>query len=287
MIPWGALVVLVTPKLRRHIKRLLPDENWQSNDGCLAASDVAAADYGDVVLTSLGVPIRVEQATLVDKLMGIKRQTQIIYPKDIAQICLKLGAGPGRVIVEAGCGSGGLTLALSWYCGSDGKVVSHDAREEFVKLARRNLDWAGLGDNVELHHRDIADGFAAENGDALFLDVREPWLYLEHIPNAVKKGAQIGFLLPTIGQVSQLIAGLEKGPFGEVEVCELLLRQWKPLADRLRPQDRMAAHTGFLIFCRLQPQSEVFANYLPKGTRERKQEAARKAREELAGEDSA
>lgn len=283
MIPYGSLVLYITPRGKRHIKRLTLDENWHTNDGTLCAADVAAANYGDVVFTSEAAPIRVETVTLVDLLMGIKRQTQIIYPKDIAYICLKLGAGPGRTIVETGCGSGGLTVALSWFCGSTGKVISCDAREEFVRLARRNLDWAGLGTNVQLNHRDIAEGFPCTEADSLFLDVREPWLYLEHIPGAVKPGAVVGFLLPTVVQVAELCAGLEKGPFGEVEVSELLLRHWKPLPDRLRPQDRMTAHTGFLIFCRVQPQSQAFDSGRPRGTRERKQDAARLLRD-AAGE---
>lgn len=279
MIPYGSLVVYVTPRRkRRHIKRLEEGVDWHSNDGCLKACDVAKAQYGAVLMTSENVPIRVEKATLVDMLMGIKRQTQIVYPKDIAYICMKLGIGPGSHIVEAGCGSGGLTLAFSWYCGADGKVSSHDSRGEFIKLARRNLDWAGLGKNVDLHLQDICDGFLATDADALFLDVREPWLYLEHIPAAVKPGSMLGFLLPTTVQISQLLACLEKGPFGEVEALELLLRPWKPLADRLRPQDRMSAHTSFLVFCRLQPQSPEFENAVPKGTRELKQLAARRMR---------
>ncbi len=279
MIPYGTLVVYVTPKrLRRHIKRLLPGEDWHSNDGSLRACDVANANYGDIVRTSEGVPVLVERVTLVDMLMSVKRNTQIIYPKDIAMICMKLGIGPGSRVMEAGCGSGALTLAFSWYCGQAGQVVSHDVREEFTRLARRNLDWAGLGDNVALHTRDVAEGFMGSDMDALFLDMREPWLCLDRVPEAMKAGAMIGFLLPTTGQVSQLLAGLEKGPFGEVEVMELLLRPWKPLPDRLRPADRMACHTGFLVFCRLQPSQAEFAACLPKGTRERKQETALEAR---------
>lgn len=278
MIDFGSLLVFVTPKKRRYIKKLQQGEDWHTNDGVLTADAVAAANYGDVLKTSLGMPVRIEEATLPDMLMGIKRKTQIIYPKDIAQICLRLGAGPGRKLLEAGCGSGGLTLALSWFCGPTGKVISHDAREEFARLARRNLDWAGLGDNVELHCRDIATGFADKDADALFLDVREPWLYLRQAQEALKPGASAGFLLPTIGQVSQLLAGLEEAPFGDVEVCELFIRPWKPLADRLRPADRMTAHTGFLVFCRQQARSEEFDEWLPLGTRERKQQAALLAR---------
>lgn len=286
MIPFGSLVIYATPRKRRYLKRLVAGETWHTNDGALAYDDVAKLDYGAIAFTSLGMPVRVERPGLIDLLTGIKRQTQIIYPKDIAYICLKLGVGPGRKIIEAGCGSGGLTLALSWHCGPTGRVISHDAREEFAKLARRNLDWAGLGENVDLYARDIEAGFAADNADALFLDMREPWLYLDKIEPALKPGAPIGFLLPTTGQVSQLLAAMENGPFGDIEVCELMLRPWKPLADRLRPTDRMAAHTGFLIFARLQPQSPEFAAFLPAGTRERKQRAALAKRREEASFDN-
>ena len=232
MIPYGSLVLIVTPKGKRTIKRLVEGENWQSHDGILTPEIVAAADFGDTVMTSMGRPVQLLDVTLQDLLKGIKRQTQIIYPKDIAYICMKLGAGPGRTICEAGCGSGGLTLALSWFCGPTGRVVSHEAREEFAKLARRNLDWAHVGDNVDINVRDVAEGFCVKNADALFLDVRTPWEYLDKAVEAVRPGAVFGFLLPTVMQVGELLKGLERGPFDHIEVQELLLRDWKPLADR-------------------------------------------------------
>jgi tRNA (adenine57-N1/adenine58-N1)-methyltransferase len=108
--------------------------------------------------------------------------------------------------------------------------------------------------------------------------MRAPWEHLRHVPQALKPGAQLGFLLPTVEQVSALLRGLEQGPYDDVEVCELLVRTWKPLADRLRPDDRMIAHTGFLVFCRLQDRTEEFEALKPSGTRERKQEAARQSR---------
>ncbi|MBQ7738308.1 MAG: tRNA (adenine-N1)-methyltransferase [Desulfovibrionaceae bacterium] len=278
MIPWGSLVVYVSPRNRRYIRRLLPGDDWQSTDGILSADTVANLDFGLEAHTHTGVPILIQEATLFDLLQGIKRQTQIIYAKDIAAICLKLGAGPNKTIVEAGCGSGGLTLALSHFVGPTGKVLSFDARPEFLKLARRNLDWAGLGSNVELIERDIANGFDVQGADALFLDVRTPWLYIEQALAAVKHGATLGFLVPTIDQVEKLLLAFETRNVSEIEVFELLKRNWKPVADRLRPNDRMTAHTGFLIFCREQFVSEEFRNFKPKGTRERKQEAARQER---------
>lgn len=275
MPAYGSLVIIITPKGKRYLRRVEEGQDWHSTDGILRMADVAAADYGTEVTTSLGMPVRLQQPGLHDLIKGVKRQTQIIYPKDIAYICMRLGVGNGRTIIEAGSGSGGLTVALSWFSGPDGHVHTYEAREEFHKLARRNLQWAGVGNNVTLHHRDIAEGFTITGADALFLDVRTPWEYLEHAVRAVKPGASLGFLVPTMDQVNKLLLGLEKGPFDDIDVCELLLRRWKPIADRLRPDDRMVAHTGFLIFCRQQERSEDFESRKPLGTRERKQEAAR------------
>ena len=286
MPKYGSLVIYATPRGKRYLKRLEEGQDWHSADGILKAADVQAASFGSELTTSLGVPVRLQEPTLHDLIKGVKRQTQIIYPKDIAYICLRLGVGPGRTIIEAGSGSGGLTLAMSWFAGPTGHIHTHEAREEFHRLARRNVAWAGLGDNVTFHHRDVAEGFCVDNADALFLDVRTPWEYLDHAVRAVKPGAMLGFLLPTVDQVGRLLLGLEKGPFAETEVCEILIRTWKPVADRLRPSDRMIAHTGFLVFCRHQERSEDFESRKPLGTRERKQEQARLARL-AAGADNA
>ena len=278
MIGFNSLVVLVTPKGKRYVKKIIENQDWHSNDGTLLASDIAKLEYGDEIITNKGIAIHLLEATLTDILSSIKRQTQIIYDKDIAYICLKLGIGENRTILEAGCGSGGLTLAMSWFAGQTGKIISHDTREEFIKLTRRNLDWAGVGKNVSLHHKDIIDGFAEKNADAIFLDVRTPWLYLDQAHDSLKAGGTLGFLLPTTDQINALLLALEKKDFSEIEISEIFIRKWKPIADRLRPTDRMIAHTGFLIFCRKQKTTQVFLKQKPHGTRERKQEAALQSR---------
>ncbi|MCL1915766.1 MAG: tRNA (adenine-N1)-methyltransferase [Desulfovibrionaceae bacterium] len=279
MPDYGELIILLAPGGRRRLRRLEKGADVHGEGGVLAASDIAAAEFGGEVRTHLGLPYRLLRPGLYDLVRGVRRQTQVLYPKDIGYICLRLSVGRGSRVIEAGSGSGALTLALSWFSGESGQVYSYEAREEFFKLCRRNLDWAGLGGNVTQHCRDITEGFLESEADALFLDVRAPWDYLDQVVRAVKPGASLAFLLPTVGQVEELLLGLERGPFAEVEVEELLLRRWKPLPDRLRPEDRMIAHTGFLVFARQQVKSADFEQAAPKGTRERKQETARLGRQ--------
>lgn len=281
MPAYGDLVIIVTPKGKRSLRRVDENQDMHTQDGILRMADVVEAPFGSEVCTTLGVPYRIQKPTLNDIVKGVKRQTQILYPKDIGYICMRLGVGPNRTVIEAGTGSGSLTVALSWFSGPTGKVHTFEAREEFHKLARRNLEWAVVGQNVTMHCQDIAEGFGGVTGaDALFLDVRTPWDYLKHIPAAVTPGAALAFLLPTVDQVGKLLLGLEQGPFDDVEVCEILVRRWKPIADRLRPEDRMVAHTGFLIFARHQERSAKWdeCRTASLGTRERKQEAARRER---------
>ena len=278
MPAYGDLIILVTPKGKRMIRRLEEGNDIHGNDGVLLASDIAAAEFGSAVRTQQGVPYRLMRPSLYDLLRGVKRQTQVLYPKDIGYICVRLGVGNGSRVIEAGSGSGTLTMALSWFSGESGHVYTYEAREEFYKLAGKNLAWAGLGKNVTQFNRDIIEGFLQTDADALFLDVRTPWEYLDNALAAVKPGARFCFFVPTTNQVSELLKAMETRAFADVEVEEVFIRRWKALADRLRPDDRMIAHTGFLIFARQQEICRDFEERMPKGTRERKQDAAKKER---------
>ena len=253
MIQPGQLVMLVSPKGRRYFRVLDPSDTLNTNDGQLQMKTVMESGFGSSLDTHLGKTYTILKPTLYDLIKSVKRRTQIIYPKDIGYIIIKLGIGPGTRVIESGSGSGALTTALAWFVGEHGRVYSFERREEFAALCRDNLHRNGLGARVENIVRDISQGFGQSDVDALFLDVRTPWDYLEHIPDALLPGGPVGFLLPTVNQVSTLLTSLEQGPFSSVEVLEILVRRYKPVPERLRPEDRMVAHTGFLVFARLSP----------------------------------
>jgi tRNA (adenine57-N1/adenine58-N1)-methyltransferase len=190
------------------------------------------------------------QPSLADLLVETRRNTQIMYPKDIGFILLSMDIGPGKHVLEAGTGSGSFTTALAYAVGTQGKVTSYESRPEFQHLAEKNLNRLGLSERVEFKLRDISEGFDERNVDAVFLDLPNPQDYVLQAKEAIKPGGYLGSILPTTNQVSTLLIALRRSNFAFIEVCEILLRYYKAVADRLRPTDRMIAHTGYLIFSR-------------------------------------
>ncbi len=255
----GQLVLVISPKGKRFMHAMDLAKEIHTHDGRILMSDIAEAGYGGICRSHLGHPYRILKPTVYELIKGVKRQTQIMYPKEIGYVLLKLGIQPGCRVIETGTGSAGLTLALATYVGDTGMVYTYERREEFYKLAAKNLARVGLSHRVTQHLADIeTDGFQQTEADALFLDVRVPQDCLHHIPKAVRPGAMCGFLLPTCNQVSDLLRGLEQGPFTELEALEILVRRYKTVPDRLRPEDRMVAHTGFLVFARCMEKPEPF-----------------------------
>ncbi len=262
MLEPGQLILLVSPKGKKYLRKFDPQGTLHTQEGVLDMAKVRQAGYGGVTATHLGHPFRVLRPSTYELIKGVKRSTQIMYPKEIGYVLLKLGIGPGTRVIEAGSGSGGLTLALAFHVGDTGRVYTFERRPEFFDLAGKNLEAAGLSRRVTRFNHDISQGFAPPDmvpgdpasdpsgADALFLDVRTPWDHLEQVAAVVCPGAPVGFLLPTANQISDLLRGLENAPFADVEVLEILVRRYKPVADRLRPEDRMVAHTGFLVFAR-------------------------------------
>lgn len=246
----GDLALLVGPDRRWQILRLEPGQTAQTHRGVLAHDDLIGRPWGSTVLSHLGQPFLLLRPSLHDLILRLRRTTQIVYPKEAGYILLKMNIGPGCRVVEAGTGSGALTAVLAHAVRPTGRVYSYEVRPEMQQLARRNLERLGLADVVEFKQRDIAQGFDETEVDAVFLDLPNPWDYLEQAHAAVVNGGYLGSLLPTANQVTRLLAALESPKWGLVEVEEVLLRPYKAVSARFRPEDRMVAHTGFLIFAR-------------------------------------
>lgn len=246
----GDLVQLVGQTHKHFIVRLSPGSQLQTHRGIIYHDDLIGKPWGSEIFSHLGKPFYLFQPSLSDLILNIRRTTQIIFPKDVGYILVKMGIMPGQTVVEAGTGSGALTTALAFAVGSTGQVVTYEIRSEMIELARRNLEAFGLAERTIFKHRDIRDGFDETNVPALFMDIPRPQDYLTQVRATLSPGGFFGCILPTTNQVSELLTALHRENFAFVEVCELLLRFYKPAAERLRPTDRMVAHTGYLVFAR-------------------------------------
>lgn len=202
------------------------------------------------MFSHIGAPFFLLQPSLADLITELPRTTQILYPKDIGFILVTMGIGPGQTVMEAGTGSGSMTTALAYAVGPKGRVISYEVKPDVQNLARKNLTRFGLDSRVDFNLRDIQEGFDASDADAFFLDVPNPYDYTAQVRSALKPGGFLCCLLPTFNQVEKTLQALRQTRFAFVEVCELLLRYYKPEPARIRPTDRMVAHTGFLIFAR-------------------------------------
>ena len=276
------LVLLIGQDRKQFVVRLRAGGQLQTHRGCINHDDLLGQPLGREIHSHLGYPFVILEPSTFDLIKQLKRTTQIMYPKDIGYALLKLNIMPGSRVVEAGTGSGGLTLALARAVRPDGQVYSYELRPDILRLAQKNLESLGLADCVELKLRDIAEGFDERDIDALFLDVRRPWAYLPQVVEALKDSGFFGSILPTTNQVAELVRALEaRQTFGHIEVEEVLVRPYKAVPSRLRPMDRMVAHTGYLVFARKVQREVSQADYWADRKRLKYEEAQATAPDEL------
>ena len=246
----GDVVQLVGRDNKYFIVRLAPGQRLETHRGIFPHDELIGQPLGSEVLSHLGHAFFLIEPSTDDLIRDLKRSSQIIYPKDSGFILMKMSIKPGQTVMEAGTGSGGMTTILAQTVGPTGRVISYDVRDDMQTLARRNLERLGLEGRVTLKQRDIAEGMDETDADAFFLDVPNPWDYVAQVRKALKGGGFFGSILPTTNQVSTLLVALQREAYEFVEVCEVLLRYYKTVPERLRPTDRMVAHTGFLVFGR-------------------------------------
>jgi len=285
----GDLVLLVSPERKHYLIRLRPGDRWFSHHGDIRHDSLIGQPLGRTLHTQHGYAYLALEPSTHDLIHRLPRTTQIIYSKDAAQIVMRLSLYPGRTVVEAGTGSGALTLALARAVMPTGRVFSYETRADAFSMAENNLEELGLAPYVTLYNQDISGGFHETEADACFLDVREPWLFLDQAWAALKGSGFLGALVPTTNQVSALLEGLQSRPYGDLIVEEIIQRAYKPVPARLRPEDRMIAHSAFLIFARKLARGDESMGWMPEKKRRAylgRQAMAQRAAEEVRAESS-
>jgi len=246
----GDLVLLMGQRQNYHLVPLRKDADLQTHRGIVYHNNLIGQRWGSKVVSHKGNPFYIFQPGIEEIIRNTKRNTQIMYAKDIGYILLKMSIINGASVIEAGTGSGSLTQVIAAVVGNSGHLYSYEIRDEMQKLAKKNLSRIGFEDRVTFINKDIEDGFEQENINAIFLDLPNPYDYINQVKAALMPGGFFGTLLPTTNQIVKLLVVLRRKYFANIEVSEIMLRHYQPEANKLRPTDRMVAHTGYLIFAR-------------------------------------
>lgn len=246
----GDLVLLFLDRRRKWLLNVERERKFETHKGVIDLDQVVGKSFGDFVESSLGQRFWILRPTTYDYIMNAVRPTQIIYPKDIGLIILRLGLTSGKRVVEIGMGSGALTIALASAVRPDGKVTSYEMREEFISAAKKNLSRSRLLDFVEIKNRDAGGGIDERNVDSIVLDVGEPWALIPKAKDALSPGCPLATFSPTMNQVEKSAGILYELNFVDIETVECLLREIRVQSGMTRPETRMIGHTGYLTFAR-------------------------------------
>jgi len=246
----GDDVLLYLDRERTYQIKVKTGEQFHTHKGFIQLEDLIGKPFGSTVVSSLGISFYALRPLIRDRVLKTDRRTQVLYPKDIGYILYQLGVGNGSTVVEAGTGSGALTMSLANAVMPDGRVYSYEIDERSQRIAAGNIDRSGLRSIVNMRLGDITQGIMERDVDAIVLDMATPWLVIDHAWEALTGSGVLLSFSPTIEQVMKTVYALEAKPFIEVETVELILRRITVAENKTRPETLMIGHSGYLTTSR-------------------------------------
>jgi len=250
---YGDRVQLTDAKGKMHTITLKEGGEWHTHKGWVVHDEVVGLPQGSVVETTAGLKFLAFKPLLGDFVLSMPRGATIVYPKDAALIVGFADIAPGTKVLEAGVGSGALTISLLRAVGHDGSVDSFERREEFAEIATKNVEeyFKGKPLNWSLTVGSVQDTDRRKKYDRIVLDMLSPWECVELADEVLHPGGVFLAYVATTTQLSVTAEAIKSsGRFTEPESSESLVRGWHHEGLAVRPDHRMIAHTGFLIQAR-------------------------------------
>jgi tRNA (adenine57-N1/adenine58-N1)-methyltransferase len=253
----GERVQLTDEKGRMNTITLTPGGAFHTHKGFLPHDEIIGLEEGTVVANTVGHRYQALRPLLSDFVLSMPRGAAVVYPKDAAQIVTMADIFPGARVVEAGVGSGALSISLLRAVGDGGRLHSFERREEFADVARGNVEtffggphpaWqVSLGDFQD----EVVKSEEPGSVDRVVLDMLAPWECLDAVATVLAPGGVWINYVATVTQLSRTAEAIrEDGRFTEPEGWESMVRGWHLEGLAVRPDHRMVAHTGFLLTAR-------------------------------------
>lgn len=248
----GERALLLDGKGRRYLLTLRAGARFHTHRGFIELDSVIGSPPGVRLDSSAGAPFVAMRPSLTDFVLKMPRGAQVVYPKDIGAIVIGADVGPGMRVLEAGTGSGALTIGLLRAVGDRGSVVTYEMRPEFQERARANIEsfFGRLPANLDMREGDLAGADVGASVDRIVLDMPEPWRMIPIALRVLRPGGIFCSYVPTVPQISQVSEALRDAGFIEVSTTETLVRSWHVEGQSVRPDHRMVAHTGFITTAR-------------------------------------
>jgi tRNA (adenine57-N1/adenine58-N1)-methyltransferase len=248
VIKEGDIIVLKNQE-RKHIVRVMGETKKIPGIGVYNTSQLIGERYGSAIRIG-SKEYAILRPSIVDKIETLKREAQIILPKDSAVILMYSDIKSGDIVLESGIGSGAMTAALVNVVKPHGKVIVYENREDFANIGRENIQNVGFDEYVEIKLKDVTKGIEEKELDAVILDIPNPWDAVKNAYVCLKVCGHFASYSPTINQVELTVKELRKYSFIEIKTIELLEREIVVGERGTRPSFEMLGHTGYLTFAR-------------------------------------
>jgi tRNA (adenine57-N1/adenine58-N1)-methyltransferase catalytic subunit len=246
----GSYVLLFHTPRKKWLIKVAFAKKMHTHLGIIDLSNIIGMEYGSVIQSTEGKTIYLIQPTTYDFIMKSERKTQIIYPKDLGFIVARTGLENGSKVLEIGTGSGALTTFMASIVKPNGHIYTYDINPDFMAVAQRNLQKAGVMEFVTLSQCDPHMGIDIKNVDIAIVDLGDPWTVLPEVYRSLKNSGSFVAICPTFNQLEKTAIELRRNNFVDVESVEIITRTLEAREGMTRPSNRMIAHTTYLIFGR-------------------------------------
>ena len=239
-------------RTKKWLARVSRGGRLHTHVGVIPHDDAIGKDYGSRLVTNKDKYVYLLRPTSYDYTMKIEHGTQIVYPKDLGYIVARAGIRDGHKVVEIGTGSGALTSFLAGIVKPRGRIHTFDVREEFMRVAERNICRAGMEKYVVMRNLDVRGSSRAPvtEADAVIIDLGDPWTAVPQARRMLRGSGALVAVCPTVNQLERLAAALADNEFTDVECSEHIVRLIEAREGKTRHAFQPIGHTAYLCFAR-------------------------------------